>query len=346
VVTQGALTLAASSLVLFALGATTAAQFRSRTDLVELGAVVLDKNGEPVPNLGQADFEIVEDGHPLPIATFAAINANQPATVNDGRFVALLVEPRSSTARKLAREIIDRMGERDVVAILAMHGSKATTTDHRQVALEQLDALASPVAARRSAPRTGIAAVPADGCAECGTGGAVGFDTQTWPGLRIGGLTEPSGFGGTSSYTVNALSQLDTLADQLKQVAHRRKSIVYIGPGAALNLTERAIKDGDTGRWLDVVKHASRADVSVSVISIDGLTGKSYAGARMLADETGGDAVVDTNVYDQGLERVWRHAGQYYLLGYTPGAEKKKAHSIRVRVKRPEVEVHALKTRG
>ena len=124
-------------------GATLTAQFRARTDLVEFGAVVLDRNGDPVPDLAQADFEIVEDRHPVPVSTFVAINANQPATVDDGRFVALLVETRSATARKLARDLIDRMGERDVVAILAVNGSKATTTDNAQVAFKQLEELTS-----------------------------------------------------------------------------------------------------------------------------------------------------------------------------------------------------------
>ena len=338
-------TVAALPLALLVLGATAAAQFRTRTDLIEFGAVVLDRNGDPVPNLTQADFEIVEDGHPVPIATFAAIDANQPATVADGRFVALLVESASSTARKLARDLINRMGERDVVAILSMHGSKATTTDDRQVALKQLEDLAKPVPPRRRFPPSNIGDSGFDGCAECGSAGTTGFGFRGYPGMRIGGLDGVSG-SGSSSYTVNALTQMDALADQLKKVPNRRKSIVYIGPGTPLNLTERAIKDGDTSRWTDVVKHASRADVSVSVISIDGLTGRSYAGARMLADETGGDAVVDTNVFDQGLERVWQRAGQYYLLGYTSGRDKKKAHSIAVRVTRPDVEVHALKTRG
>jgi hypothetical protein len=121
--------------------------------------------------------------------------------------------------------------------------------------------------------------------------------------------------------------------------------VIYIGPGSKLNLTEESVKDGDSGRWFDVVKHASRANVSVSVVSIDGLTGKSYDGARMLADETGGDAIVDTNVYDQGLESLWQRAGQYYLLGYTPGSDKKRRHAIEVRVEGPNVEVHALKAR-
>jgi len=120
-------------------------------------------------------------------------------------------------------------------------------------------------------------------------------------GIASSGSTSASGVAAASSYAITALGQMQSLADQLKQVPHRHKSVIYIGPGSKLNLTEESAKDGDSGRWFDVVKHVSRANVSVSVISIDGLTGKSYDGARMLADETGGDAIVDTNVYDSSF---------------------------------------------
>jgi VWFA-related protein len=358
--TKGSLTFAALPLVLLVLGATAAAQFHSRTDLVELGAVVLDKDGAPVSNLGREDFELLEDGHRVPISTFAAIDADHPATLNDGRFLALLVEPHSPTARKLARQLIDRMGARDVVAVLGMTGSKATTTDSREVALKQLDDLTPTAAARRPIAKTAIGNLPQDNCRECGVGGVssgwLGYPGATRlagnSGMVLGTLGIPSsgsasdpGVAGTSSYAITALGQMQSLADQLTQVPHRHKSVIYIGPGSKLNLTERSVKDGDSGRWFDVVKHASRANVSVSVVSIDGLTGKSYDGARMLADETGGDAIVDTNVYDQGLESLWQRAGQYYLLGYTPGSDKKRRHAIEVRVEGPNVEVHALKAR-
>ena len=111
-------------------------------------------------------------------------------------------------------------------------------------------------------------------------------------------------------------------------------------------MNERSLKNGDASRWSDVIRDASRADMSISVIGVELSTTNSTDGARMLADETGGEAIVNTNVFDPGLERLWERAGQYYLLGYTPVAAKKKAHSVDVRVKRPGVEVHALKVRG
>jgi VWFA-related protein len=331
-------------LALLALCADGVAQFRSRTDLVEVGAVVLDRNGDPVTGLTRDDFEIVEDGRAAPISTFAAINADAPATVNDGRFVALLIEPQWPTARKLAHQIVDRMGERDVIAILSVNGSKATTTDDRQVALKQLDDLAPPVAPRRA---TGIAASPSDGCAECGTG--QGQTMPGYPGMQIGEPMRPSGAGG-SSHAATVLDRMDELTKQLKQVANRHKTLVYIGVASWLNLTERNIKNGDEGRWFEVIRDASRADVSVSVIGVgavvSGAAAPSAAGARILAEETGGEAIVNTNVYDPGIERLWQRAGHYYLLGYTPVSEKKKRHTVDVRVKRPGVDVHALKTRG
>lgn len=47
-------------------------QFSSSVQLVEVYATVTDANGEPVTNLRQSDFEVVEDGVPQQVTTFAA----------------------------------------------------------------------------------------------------------------------------------------------------------------------------------------------------------------------------------------------------------------------------------
>src|SRR5688572_2328731 len=48
--------------------------FRSTVDAVELDAFVVDAAGNPVTDLTVDDFEILEDGRPQPITTFAAID--------------------------------------------------------------------------------------------------------------------------------------------------------------------------------------------------------------------------------------------------------------------------------
>ena len=44
--------------------------FRSGIELIEVDAIVTDRNGNPVRDLTAADFEVFEDGRPQTIQTF------------------------------------------------------------------------------------------------------------------------------------------------------------------------------------------------------------------------------------------------------------------------------------
>ena len=63
---------------------------------------------------------------------------------------------------------------------------------------------------------------------------------------------------------------------------------------------------------------------------------------RILADETDGRAIVNTNDLDKGMKQIVRDSSAYYLLGYTSAVTTDgKFHKINVRVKRPGVQVRA-----
>ena len=66
---------------------------------------------------------------------------------------------------------------------------------------------------------------------------------------------------------------------------------------------------------------------------------------HVLADETDGRAIVNSNDLDAGLKQIVRDSSAYYLLGYNSSAEPTdgKFHGIKVRVKRPGVQVRARK---
>ena len=66
---------------------------------------------------------------------------------------------------------------------------------------------------------------------------------------------------------------------------------------------------------------------------------------RLLADNTDGMAVINTNDLDGGARRIVADLSSYYLLGYYSANEQLdgKWRTIRVRVKRPGVEVRARK---
>jgi VWFA-related protein len=66
---------------------------------------------------------------------------------------------------------------------------------------------------------------------------------------------------------------------------------------------------------------------------------------RVLADNTDGRAIVNRNDLEPALGQIVRDASAYYLIGYnsTQAPSDGKFHEIKVRVKRPGVEVRARK---
>lgn len=71
--------------------------------------------------------------------------------------------------------------------------------------------------------------------------------------------------------------------------------------------------------------------------------GQTMDTLRMLADETDGRAIVNMNDIGRGMAQIVRDSSAYYLLGYnsTQAPDDGKFHSIRVRVRRPGVQVRA-----
>ena len=84
--------------------------------------------------------------------------------------------------------------------------------------------------------------------------------------------------------------------------------------------------------------------------NISGTTSQAYLGnsmdsLRTLAENTDGRAIVNQNDLGPGLRQIVKDASAYYLIGYTSTQAPMdgKFHAIRVRVKRPGVQVRARK---
>lgn len=84
--------------------------------------------------------------------------------------------------------------------------------------------------------------------------------------------------------------------------------------------------------------------------NISGSTSQGYLASstdslRSLAENTDGRAIVNQNDLGPGLKQIVRDASAYYLIGYTSTQAPMdgKFHAIRVRVKRPGVQVRARK---
>ena len=66
---------------------------------------------------------------------------------------------------------------------------------------------------------------------------------------------------------------------------------------------------------------------------------------KVLAEQTGGFAAVESNDYSDAYDRIVRENSSYYVLGYYPPSNKRdgKFHKIEVKLKRPGLKVTARK---
>jgi VWFA-related protein len=66
---------------------------------------------------------------------------------------------------------------------------------------------------------------------------------------------------------------------------------------------------------------------------------------KVLAEQTGGFAAVESNDYSDAYDRIVRENSSYYVLGYYPPSNKRdgKFHKIEVKLKRPGLRVTARK---
>src|SRR5580765_7636909 len=127
--------------------------FRSGTTIVPVDVRALDKDGQPITNLTQADFTVLENGVPQQVVLFSAhaftadpaaaaetrLLARNPSKppVTDNRRVFLLVLGRGrleavSKGMTAASDFVrNGLLPQDMVAVLAWNRATTFTTDHR-----------------------------------------------------------------------------------------------------------------------------------------------------------------------------------------------------------------------
>ena len=135
--------------------------FRAGINFVRVDVIVTDRNGNPVTDLTQADFELAEDGKPQSVETFRLVQIDTMAPVEsqrrlttradeeiaaqdeDARIVVFFLDDyhvrlgNSMASRKhLAEFVTTQLGPRDLVAVmypLSPLDSVTLTRDHDQL---------------------------------------------------------------------------------------------------------------------------------------------------------------------------------------------------------------------
>jgi VWFA-related protein len=336
--------------------------FRSGVRLVEVDVFVTDRDGRFVRDLTQDDFELVEDGKPQDIRTFSAIDLPievAPAasrredvepdvvtntTPEERAYVILMDSPSTARpgggervglaydyyAKAFARQFVEEsLGAGDYVAVVHAQGtfadSQPFTTSRRRV-IESID--------RYGRGKSG--------------------DTSD--------LTGPE----MVTRNMDTYRAIEQLSQRLGAMNGRRKAILWIGgqfdfdptdfpcprPDPQILCAVQAASPALIAAYRDAIGAANRHNVAIYPIDPSGLTTtlgmgelERMAALRMVAEDTGGIAVVGTNNLTEMYQAIVRDTSTYYVLGYTPSIEHRdgKFHDIRVRVKGPGLTVRARK---
>lgn len=347
-------------------------KFRTGVELVTLDVSVLDKDRRPARGLTAADFTVTEDGQPVDIQAFSAIDLPDTVAIasaswlsdvapdvrrnddlNDRRILTIVMDdaleatlassadpdrpPAIQEARRMADLLVDGLGPRDLAAVVfpvSQDAGQDFTTDRAR--LHQ--AISRYTGGMPSQLGPGLASSTSDLLQE--NGGSMAF-RRRFAYEQLTGL-------------------LKNLADYLGELPNRRKALVLISEGIPMNVEEiqvrQSLSNGDDSAGTlrnvyltirDLIVSAQRANVNIYPIDPAGL----WRGAssykldflRSLATSTGGFPIVNTNDPRPDIEQMFRENSSYYLLGYaSPNTRQEgRFRKVEVRVRDSSLTVRA-----
>lgn len=343
------------------------ATFSTTTNVVIVNVTVLDRNGQPIPNLTKADFEIYEDSklqklqavdfqhlnnttlpsaeQPTPTPPAAALHATAVSKYQDRRLLVLLfdfssMQPAEQIRAKNAaiRFLNSQMTASDTVSILTFSTSLQTVQDFTS----DRDLLINAINKFRIGESS-----------ENATSADEGADMQDTSGQFVADETEFNIF--------NADLKLAALEDAARTLGQypEKKALIYISSGIQKNGVD------NQSQLRATVNTAIRTNVAFYPIDARGLsalvpggdataTGSGfgselYSGSAQrslkenfnnqqetlatLALDTGGKALLDSNDLTEGIRQVQKDFSSYYVLSYVSSNNALDGRYRRIQVK-------------
>lgn len=379
--------------------------FRTDINFVRVDVIVQDRQGNPVHDLKQEDFEVTEDGKPQSIQTFKLINVSEDTGIgsdppreirtaieeqmeaarDDVRLFAIFLDDyhvrleNSMRAREpIARFVEDQLLPKDMAgvmyplwsindvmlnrnrkqlasAIRQFTGRKYDYTP-RNAFEERYVHYVSTIEAERIRNQVTLTAlkgliIKLGGYKE-GRKAIVliseGFTNSlpvqmndqiaTCNGAACGNQPRPrpDPVGGQNSAlqqrmdTQDFFLQTDLLSDlrMVYELANRYNTAIYAVDPRGLAPFEFDLSTAGQAA-VSLTKNTQMLDNTMDTL-------------RILADETDGRAILNTNDLARGLRQIVRDSSAYYLLGYTSAVTTDgKFHKLNVKVKRPGLQVRA-----
>jgi VWFA-related protein len=333
--------------------------FRTGVRVIDLDVFVTDKDGKFVGNLTKDDFEIVEDGRQQEIQSFSYIDLPLPAAVPATANGAPRPEP----------DVLTNTTPQDRIYVIVMDSPSTQRPPGEHVTGLAYSVLAKRVAAQFIKESLG----PGDQVAVVHTQGTF-TDSQTFTSNRQLLLASIDRYGRGQSGDIDNLSApeqvarhlasfkaLQDVAERLGAIGGRRKAIVWLGAQLLYAIptcdsptcrTIRGAYPNILTAYRDAIGAANRNNVAIYAVDPSGLQAElgeteldRRAGLMVVAEDTGGQSLVNTNNFAGGFQSIVRDNSTYYILGYSPATEYRdgKFHDVRVRVKKPGLTVRARK---
>ncbi len=350
--------------------------FRSGVKLIDLDVYVTDKDGHFVKDLTRSDFEILEDGKPQDLQTFtfvdlpissststpAAAPVSEPDVVSnqgaEGRLYVIVMDSPSTwaappavgnltyavVAKRTAKRFIDDfLQPGDLAAVVHTQGTFTdaqaftSSTQLLDASIERygrglsgdLDVTPAERVQRHldsyrtiQDVATRLGSITGRRKAILWLGAQLRFDMPVCSrqsGPPLSGEDEEME---TKCQLALHWSQILAAHREAMAAATRNNVAVYaIDPSGLQTSGDTQIGPGDP---------APRPRVSRD--DLDRLSA-----LRVVAEDTGGLAVVNTNNFAGGFTNIVKDNSTYYVLGYAPSTEYRdgKFHEVKVRIKRP-----------
>ena len=327
-------------------------RFKSGVDVAQFTVTVLDKERRPISGLTAADFDVLVDGKPKPLAAFAAVTlpresrstntATIPGVAPDvhtnqlpaeGRLVVIVMD-RSipdgqpmQTAHAIANAAIDRLGPNDLGAVVYTGAASKKYSQGLTDDRARLHAAANVMT-------FGAVVEPPSAPSLTATIAAQGAPQPSGPLNRV--QRAPDERSGECYRGRCVIDMLTALAKSLTGAMGREKSILFVGSDLAVTTTQQGSRDAaHVYQARDRLTRAlAEANVTFHVIDPRGLEALSDAaeldrpagGAEaaanvsrqqslaVLPDYTGGRTIVNSNRPQDAIAAIFDESRSYYVL--------------------------------
>lgn len=353
--------------------------FKSETEVVAIEVTAIDAAGNPVPDLGIADFEVTVAGRRRPIQSVQFIRA-EPATSapppreagvstnqlpTSGRMLLLVVDESNMRpganlpVMRAAEMLLERLSPGDVAGVARIPDGGGIEFTHDRA---RVTAALRQISGRPPRPRTSRHTVYISEAADYA-------DTQRmqWPAAVQRECGQPTDLGYGLCLSTMQTEAIEILREEeVKRATFTStvRRLIQTASAARTPVTMVLISEGlfvgrDSGALAGLASEAAFARVSLNVIR--------PMGSAFDAGNPGfsSDPAADNDLRRQGLERlaadlrggyyevsstgaavfdrIGRELSGYYLLGIEPTKDDRtsRARPLRVSVKRPGVTTRA-----